>query len=102
MSQKLFVIIDRTLPNEHRAVQGGHAVAQFLIDHPDTEWNNGTLVYLGVPNSMKLLRLKAELSLKRKPVSFFEETDWGTSPRLTAVATTFELPSIKRLKLLGA
>lgn len=43
---KLYIIVDRWLSKPHKAVQAGHAVAAYLKENPDTEWSNGTLVYL--------------------------------------------------------
>ena len=43
---KLYVLVDSRLSRQHKAVQAGHAVAAYLKAYPDTEWTNGTLVYL--------------------------------------------------------
>lgn len=47
---KLYVIIRDDLSGPQKAVQGGHALAQYLIEHPDAKWTNGTLIYLTVRN----------------------------------------------------
>ena len=46
MQPKLYILCRKDLPETYRAIQGGHALAQYLIDYPDTEWDNGTLIYL--------------------------------------------------------
>lgn len=43
---KLYILVDAYLPSKHKAVQAGHAVAEFLRLNPNTPWENGTLVYL--------------------------------------------------------
>lgn len=43
---KVYVLIDEGLSRSQQAVQGGHALAQLLLDHPGLPWQNDTLVYL--------------------------------------------------------
>ena len=45
---KMFVIVNKNLSKSQQGVQGGHALAQFALDHPDKfrEWRNRTIVYL--------------------------------------------------------
>lgn len=47
---KLYVLVDKTLPWQHRAVQAAHAVAEYMKQNPNTPWYNGTLVLLGSDN----------------------------------------------------
>lgn len=51
---KLYVLIRNDLPKNYQAVQAGHAVAQFVLDHPD-KWKNETLVYLRVDGENDLV-----------------------------------------------
>ena len=43
---KLYVLIDETLNDVYGCVQGGHAVAQYLLEHPNQTWNNSYLIYV--------------------------------------------------------
>lgn len=45
--KRLYVLIRQSLDPVYGCVQGGHAVAQYLLDFKDTQdWNNSYLVYL--------------------------------------------------------
>lgn len=48
--RKLYILVDQNLSPSQRAVQAAHAVAEYLLTHRDTEWDNGTLVLLKVPD----------------------------------------------------
>ena len=43
---KLYAIACKKLSKRQQFVQATHAVTQYLIDNPNTEWKNGTLVML--------------------------------------------------------
>lgn len=45
---KMFVLVRNDLSKSQQGVQGGHALAQFALDHPYDfkEWGNQTIVYL--------------------------------------------------------
>ena len=57
---KLYVVVRDDLSVPQKAVQAGHALAEFLIKN-ETSWNNGTLVYLRVPNEEHLRKLSDRL-----------------------------------------
>ena len=46
---KLYVLIDSGLGPAQKAVQAGHAVAEYLLNNPN-QWKNETLVYLDCPD----------------------------------------------------
>ena len=47
---KMYILIRDDLPKNKQAVQGGHALAQFALDWPESfnKWNNHTIVYMKV------------------------------------------------------
>lgn len=51
---KLFVLLRKDMPAIQKAVQAGHAVAEYLKKHTSTSWSNGTLVLLGVDSVEEL------------------------------------------------
>lgn len=56
MKNKLYVLIDKQLSPIYGAVQGGHAICQWLLENwqinkegdPSWQWNNEYLIYLSV------------------------------------------------------
>lgn len=98
MSKKLYVLVRKDLPRSQQAVQGGHAVAEFLLRGPSVVWNNGTLVYLGVRNEYDLQALGGELEFYGHNVVSFREPDRDNE--LTALAVCGADKELKHLKLL--
>lgn len=95
---KLYVLTRKDIPPSYQAVQSGHAVAQFLKDNPNTQWANGTLVYLGVSNLQSLEKWISKLDSMEIPYSLFIEPDIGDQP--TSLATLGNDILYKNLKLL--
>lgn len=96
---KLYVLVRKDLPKSYQAVQAGHAVAQWLIDNPDQEWNNHTLIYLGVNNEAELQEWYLDLLdfSDLDPVPFYEP-DIGN--QLTAIAVYADDKEFSNLPLL--
>lgn len=44
--KRLYILVNNKLKPVYGCVQGGHAVAQFMLDNPDQKWDNGYLIYL--------------------------------------------------------
>ena len=44
--KRLYVLVNKKLNPIYGCVQGGHAVAQFMIENPTQRWNNDFLIYL--------------------------------------------------------
>lgn len=93
--KRLYVLIDESLDPIYGAVQGGHCVAQWLLDHPNQQWNNHTLIYLTCNIEKEYEKLKC----KDKDFSYFIEPDLGN--KLTTCALLGNKNTFAKLKLLG-
>lgn len=85
--------VDSLIDAAYGCVQGGHAVAQWLLEHPNQEWNNSYLIYLYAD----LDKWKVRLDLVNKDYSSFYEPDLGN--QLTAIALQDDGRTFKKLKL---
>lgn len=90
------MLVNNRLDLAYQGVQGGHAVAQWLLEHPGQTWNNQTLVYLGCPD---LPRWLDKLDLHDLRFSAFREPDLDNE--LTAVAVESDGKLFKNLRLMG-
>ena len=43
--KRLYVLVNKKLAPIYGCVQGGHAVAQFMLENPKQDWNNNFLIY---------------------------------------------------------
>jgi len=69
----------------YQAVQGAHAVAQFCVDHPNHEWNNGYLIFLEVDDLYELKKWEYKLKDRNGiEMSWFYEPD--LSNEMTGIA----------------
>jgi hypothetical protein len=87
--KKLYVLVDAGLSKSQQAVQSGHAVAEYLLENPNTEWDNGTLVYLKTP-ILETFLYKAE--------AIFQEPDLDN--KITAIAFLAEEAPLGEFRLL--
>jgi hypothetical protein len=94
---KLFVLVRDDLSKSQQAVQGGHAVAEYLRRVP-TSWNNGTLVYLSVKNEIELEDWADKLTIFGIKWAGFREPDRDNE--LTAISVVHDERFFKKLKLL--
>ena len=95
---KLYVIVRKDLSISQRAVQAGHAVAEFLLRGPFSRWKNGTLIYLGVKSLNQLENLKLKLDYFDISYAEFREPDIGNE--VTAIATDQYCKLFERINLL--
>ena len=87
--KKLYVLVDNALRRPQKAVQAAHAVAEYLLSHPNTEWSNGTLVLLRTDDLERYLH-HAE--------SYFREPDLRN--KITALTFLGGDEKVKDLRLL--
>ena len=78
--KRLYVLVNNRLKPVYGCVQGGHAVAQFMMENPNQEWNNEFLIYL-YADVMKWMRILKEHGIK---FTVFREPDLNYS--ITAIA----------------
>jgi hypothetical protein len=98
---KLYVLVRDDLPSwQQKAVQAGHAVAQFLQCHRDTKWENGILVYLKVRDEDHLMEYYDLFDDGPHHIRFqwFDEED--LNGEMTAIAATGVDELVKDLPLL--
>jgi hypothetical protein len=82
------------LSKSQQAVQAGHAIAEFLLSHKDTEWKNGTLVYLRSPGDWDLYNW-IERSLKeRADYMPFYEPDLDNEITALAILGSGNIPKM--------
>ncbi len=96
--KKLYVIVRKDLSISQRAVQAGHAVAEFLLHSSSSRWSNGTLIYLGVKGLRQLENIKQKFQWDDIPYIEFREPDLNNE--ITALATDINCKQIERLNLL--
>jgi len=79
-------------------VQSGHSIAEFLLKQK-TDWDNGTLVYLGVKDELDLKKWIFRLEETKNKFEVFREPDIGN--QITSIATVVDDEKIfKRLRLI--
>lgn len=78
--KRLYVLVSKRLNPIYGCVQGGHAVAQWLLDNPNQKWNNQYLIYLWADTDKWTSKFDS-LGIK---YSAFKEPDLNGS--ITAIA----------------
>ena len=99
---KLYILNRLDLKPAYRSVQAGHTIAEWLLHAPQgqrEQWNNHTLIYLGIENEEELKYWGRKLDRKNIQWIGFKEPDLGH--QMTAIAcysdgkTFANLPLIK-------
>ena len=92
--KRLYVLVSDKLKPVYGCVQGGHAVAQWLLDNKNTQtWNNNYLIYVYADIDKWIYKLK----LKDLNFSIFNEPDLENIP--TAIAIESDGSMFKNLKM---
>ncbi len=97
--KKLYVVVRDDLSPSQKAVQAGHAVAEWLLKSKvSKDWANGILVYLKVNNSISLRNLMYRLYDKDVNFTIFREPDIDNEA--TAIACLGSNKMFKNLRML--
>ena len=99
MNKRMFIIVRDDLKSVGlKAVQGAHALAQYLMENPKIkeEWNNHTLIFLKAENESFLKEIKRYLSVKGILYSTFKEPDLNNE--LTSICCYGNKNIFKNLK----
>lgn len=92
--QRLYVLIDNNLDSIYGCVQGGHVVAQWLLNHPNQDWNNSYLIYV----SADISKWKEKLDILEIDYTEFREPDLNN--QITALAVLNNDKMFKNLRLI--
>ncbi len=95
---KLFIIVRKDLTPSQRAVQAGHALAEYLLHSPNFRWKNETLIYLGVKGLKQLENLKHKLDYNGTKYVEFREPDINNE--VTAIASDEDCKTFRKMNLL--
>ena len=95
---KLFVIVRNDLSRSQKTVQTLHAGAEYILNNPQTPWDNGTVVCLKVDNEDQLKEEIKRLDKMEIKHSIFKEPDIGNE--ITSLAIVSKDSIFSHLKLL--
>lgn len=93
--QRLYVLISNKLDSIYGCVQGGHVVAEWLLTHPNQEWNNNYLIYV----SADVDKWKNRLNIMNIDYTEFKEPDLDYQTTALAVLNNDKL--FKKLRLIS-
>lgn len=97
-NKRLYVLSNRSLEPVYACVQSGHAVAQWLLDHPEQTWNNSYLIYLRA----NINYWKHKLDEEGIEYTEFKEPDLNNQVTAIAVLNNGEIfKNLKTVKVRG-
>lgn len=79
MNKRMYIICRGDLNPLYASVQGGHALADYALRHPQRcqEWGNSYLIYLKAKDESELKKLANKLNQVGQEYGFFKEPDIG-------------------------
>ena len=93
--RRLYVIVDESLDPIYGCVQGGHALAQYLLDYGYENWENEYLIYLYGNTEY----WKDVLTMRGMKFAEFHEPD--LNDKLTALAVVNDGGMFRKLKIVS-
>ena len=97
-NNRLYVLVRQDLDPAYQSVQAGHAVAQFMLDHPG-KWQNEYLIYLHIKDLEALMKWEWKIQERDLSYSIFIEPDIGNQP--TAIAVKDDGRVFAKLRLMS-
>lgn len=94
MQKRLYVLINQDLDPIYGCVQGGHVVAEWLLKHPNQDWNNNYLIYV----KADIPKWKDKLDVLEVDYTEFNEPDLNNQTTALAVLNNDKL--FKKLRLI--
>lgn len=83
MNKRMYVIVRNDLTNGQKAVQGGHALAEYILNNKCL-WKNETLIYLKAKDEDHIKDIMNTLKNKKVNHSCFYEPDLDN--QITSIA----------------
>jgi len=84
---RIYTLTRTDISNGQQAIQAAHSLAQYIIDHNPHqigEWENGSIINLGLGSEKSLNRWIRKLKNKNIKFSIFREPD--LSNQITSIA----------------
>jgi len=104
---RLYVLTRNDLGLAYQAVQGAHAVAQFMMEYPGHEWKNGYLIFLAVENQaeleewyFKFLVENADRPKFTNPIAFTKFNESDLNDEMTSIAIYTKGSRFKKLSMM--